>query len=187
MIKNNINDIDNDSLLKFIIKCDEKMIEEEYLFNPGLEVDYNIKQINNIKNNNSFNLFGLYNKDLFKLYKKISELLHEITSVEQIDFDRLNFYISSNIITQKNFDKNFFYDISAEIKPCYYGMYVLNSDNLIFKFNKEEVKLYNGDIFISNSKNVFNINSNNFTSIIFYISPLLYLNNQYFQKWIPII
>ena len=94
MIKNNINNIDNNLLLNFIIQCDEKMIEEEYLFNPGLEIDYKMKQINNIKNNNSFNLFGLYNKDLSYLYKKISELLHEITSIEQINFDRLNFYIS---------------------------------------------------------------------------------------------
>ena len=187
MIKNNINNIDNNLLLNFIIQCDEKMIEEEYLFNPGLEIDYKMKQINNIKNNNSFNLFGLYNKDLSYLYKKISELLHEITSIEQINFDRLNFYISSNIVTQNNFDENFYYDISAEIKPCYYGMYVLNSNNLIFNLNKKNVELLPGDIFISNSKNVFNINSNNFTAIIFYISPLLYLNNQYFQKWIPII
>jgi hypothetical protein len=67
-----------------------------------------------------------------------------------------------------------------------FGIISLDSEKTRLLINKEEFEIEPGEIIVSEAGNKI-VYSNRFKSIVFYVSPLSEIKNQYSQKWIPLV
>lgn len=187
MIKN-IKEINNKLLNTEYNKMISEMYEYSYKFNPGLKLGFKPKKISLI-DYKTFNFFSMYNRNIYILYKEISNLTKEYCIQNGVNFERNYFYILGNIVKNDYLPLNTYVNFAPNYKTTFVGFYVINSNNDEIIIDDEKIKLEPGNLIFlnSSSKILFEKISNEFTLLSFNISPLEYLYRQYYQKWIPLV
>jgi hypothetical protein len=67
-----------------------------------------------------------------------------------------------------------------------FGIISLDSQKSKVSINETDFEIHPGDIIISEAGNKI-VYYNKFKSIVFYVSPLSEIKNQYSQKWMPLV
>lgn len=187
MIKN-IKEINNKSLNSEYNKMISEMYEYSYNFNSGLKIGFKPKKISLI-DYKTFNFFSMYNKNIYILYKEISNSAKEYCIEKGVNFERNYFYILGNIIKNEYIPLDTYLNFAPNYKTTFVGFYVISSDMDEIFIEDEKIELTPGQLIFldSSSKILFKKISSSFTMLSFNISPLEYLYRQYYQKWIPLI
>jgi hypothetical protein len=186
---NKINSINNDLLNKEIDDIFAKMIEKKYHDTNGLLVSYEFNEEYSVFNENTFNIFTSYSKQINILYREIANLLKLKNESNNLNSEKSMQHISGKIFDLNNINKEYYYDYSSQLPGSYYGIYIINSNESSIMINEENLDVKDNSIIMITGKDkiLFNNINNNFKAIEFYILPLHYLNGQYYQKWCPIL
>ena len=183
-----ITSINNEYLKLSYLKMIDSM--HEYISNTkwGIRIPIKAKRVSLI-DYRTFNFFGLYNTEIYKLYKEISTLVKEKCIEKNINFERNYFHLLGNILENDKIPKGVNLRMAPNFKIEFCGIYVIDSnlDQIIIDGN--EIDLEPGLVVLLDpeSKVLFNKMSDDLTILYFNISPLEYLHRQYYQKWIPLV
>jgi hypothetical protein len=165
-----------------IIQNVENEKEDFYVFNQGKKAEFLYSQTS--INDFSFNIFQIYEKDIFDALQKIKEMFEEISSQYEINKKRNRYYISSNLET--NFIENFWHDSGGMKIPVFAGYWILESKNdAKIIFEKVEADVFPGTVIIFDASKKYSF-SNISAGISFNISTLSKIQQQYPQKWMPL-
>jgi len=188
MIKNIIN-INNDLLKKDINIIFSQMNEKMHIGSNGLLVKYSFDKEYSFFNEDQFNIFTTYNKQINHIYQNIAKCLKELNLESKLNSEKSMQHITGNLFYAHRSFKTHEYDYVSSLPGCYFGLYVIDSNNSTIYINDEETNLNDKDLLIisGNKKINFKDLGENFNAIEFYIMPLHYLNGQYYQKWCPVI
>ena len=165
-----------------------EMYEYVYKFNPGLKLGFKPKKVSLI-DYKTFNFFSMYNKNIYTLYKEISNITKEFCKASNINFERNYFYLLGNIVKNETIPLDVYVNFAPNYKTTFVGFYIMSSSQDEMFINDEKVELTPGQLIFldSSAKILFNKISNDFVMLSFNISPLEYLYRQYYQKWIPLV
>lgn len=154
-----------------------------YFFNSGNAADF-IKKVPSY-NFNQFNVFGIYDSNIFNLYKEILTMLKNECSNKEISFNKSEYYISSDYFNG-TVDKKFIYDFGGIGIPCFNGLVSLQKKEIVVYLNKEKQNITEGTVLIFEAGQEIQYESTEIECIYFNIAPIFMLQNQYPFKWIPI-
>jgi hypothetical protein len=189
MIKR-IKSIDNLFLKNNYLEMVDSMFEYVADINKGFgkNISKKAKKVSLI-DNNTFNFFGMYSKEIYTLYKEISELTKELFVIDRISFERSFPYLYGRILNTNVVPVGVPLNFAPNFRTAYWGLYVISSNNDRMVLDEEDINLEPGRLIIVDAKTkaMFNEFSNDFMAVVINISPLEYLHRQYYQKWIPIL
>lgn len=158
--------------------CNElKKTEKLYLFSNK---DEKIVYINN----SEYNLFHMYDIQMYSLFQKIVFLIKNTCLKHELSYSKNKYFIFSSLIEDQ--DPAFWYDAGGTSKPSMFGIVSLDLNKTQISINGTNIDMKIGDIVLSEAGNKI-IYSRPFKSIMFYVSPLSEVKNQYSQKWIPLV
>ena len=133
---------------------------------------------------NNYNPFFMHDEQMYFLFQKVSLLIKNTCEKYQFSYLKNKYFIYSSLIS------NFVFSESREIIPNIEGLDVppasYHKEGSWSSINEEEFEVEPGAIIISEAGNKI-VYSNKFKSIVFYVSPLSEIKNQYSQKWIPLV
>ena len=157
--------------------------ERVYFFSSGNKADF-------IKESFSyspaqFNVFGVYNPNIFNLYKKIVSVLKEECLNKEISFFGCEYYMSSDYF-KESVNSQAIYDFGGVGIPCFNGIISLQSTETIIYLNNKEKKLNYGDMLFFEAGQEIKYKEKEVEFIYFNIAPRFMIENQYPFKWIPI-
>jgi hypothetical protein len=137
------------------------------------------------------NIFTIYSKEVYALYKDICELINEACELYEIDKSKQMYMIYGK--TEKyNKDKNgTWYDYPGINIPFLHGFYILpeNGGKIFFQNNNTivEQEVTPGDLIINKPTDIIKFEVEDELNIIeFYISPIFALENNEPGVWIPV-
>jgi len=182
-IRKNINPILN---LKEDVESMSYKKEDVYRVEDG-----NLKKINTVYTY-SKNIFSIYSKSCYDLYKEISECLNDSYKLYEIDKHKQNYMIYGKL-EKYNKDKNKnWYDFPGINIPFMHGFYFINGNDIKINFqNNKNItveQVQSGCIILNKPTDLIKIETEIEIDVIeFYISPLFALKNNEPGVWIPII
>jgi len=152
--------------------------ETKYLFpNKNEEIVY-------INDKNKYNLFCMHDIQMHSLFQKIVILIKNTCLKHEFSYLKNRYYVYASLVEDQ--DPAFWYDAGGTSRPSMFGIISLDSNKTQLSINETIFDLEPGDIVLSEAGNKI-IYSRPFKSIVFYVSPLSEIKNQYSQKWIPLV
>lgn len=142
------------------------------------------EKIVNVYNKNSYNPFFMHDEQMYFLFQKACLLIKNTCEKYQFSYLKNKYFIYSSLIEDQ--DPSLWYDAGGTSRPSMFGIISLDSEKTKLLINEEEFEIEPGAIIISEAGNKI-VYSNKFKSIVFYVSPLSEIKNQYSQKWIPLV
>jgi hypothetical protein len=133
---------------------------------------------------NNYNPFFMHDEQMYFLFQKVSLLVKNACEKYQLSYLKNKYFIYSSLIEDQ--DPSLWYDAGGTSRPSMFGIISLDSEKTKLLINEEEFEIEPGEIIISEAGNKI-VYSNKFKSIVFYVSPLSEIKNQYSQKWIPLV
>lgn len=133
---------------------------------------------------NNYNPFFMHDEQMYFLFQKVSLLVKNACEKYQLSYLKNKYFIYSSLIEDQ--DPSLWYDAGGTSRPSMFGIISLDSEKTKLLINEEEFEIEPGAIIISEAGNKI-VYSNKFKSIVFYVSPLSEIKNQYSQKWIPLV
>jgi hypothetical protein len=189
MIKR-ISYIDNTFLKSNYLEMVDSMFEHVVDVNKGFgkNIAKKAKKVS-LVDNNTFNFFGMYSKEIYLLYKEISNSAKELFANEKINFERSFPYLYGRLLNNSTVPVNVPLNFAPNFRTAYWGLYIISSNNDKMVLENETINLEAGNLIMSNAqtKAVFNEFSQDFMAVLINVSPLEYLHRQYYQKWIPLL
>lgn len=168
---------DTSGLYKKIIDELDKS-EEIYIF------PQNNKEFVNVYDKNNYNLFFMHEEQMYFLFQKIVSLIKETCKTHEFSYSKNKYFIYSSLVEDQ--DPTLWYDAGGTSRPSMFGLVSLDSNISKVLINGTEFEIKPGDIIISEAGNKI-VYRNKLKSIVFYVSPLSEIKNQYSQKWIPLV
>jgi hypothetical protein len=154
-----------------------------YFFNSGNAADF-IKKAPSY-NPTQFNVFGIYDSDIFNLYKEIVAMLKNECLNKEVSFNKSEYYISSDYFNGP-VNKKFIYDFGGIGIPSFNGLVSLQKEEIVVYLNKERESVTEGTALLFEAGQEIQYESTEIECIYFNIAPVFMLQNQYPLKWIPI-
>lgn len=189
MIKR-IKTVDNVFLKNNYLDMVDSMFEYVANINKGFgkNIFKKAKKIS-LVDDNTFNFFGMYSKEIYTLYKEISDLTKEMFTIDRISFERSFPYLYGRILSNNIIPVGIPLNFAPNFRTVYWGLYIISSNNDKMVLDEKDINLEPGNLIIvdARTKAMFNGFSNDFMAVVINISPLEYLHRQYYQKWIPIL
>jgi len=168
---------DTSGLYEKIIKELNKS-EKIYTF---LESD---EKIFKMYDKNNYNLFFMHDEQMYFLFQKVTNLIKIACKEHEFSYSKNKYFIYSSLVEDQ--DPDLWYDAGGTSRPSMFGIISLDSHKSKVSINDTIFEIEPGDIIISESGNKI-VYSNKFKSVVFYVSPLSEIKNQYSQKWIPLV
>jgi hypothetical protein len=137
-----------------------------------------------IYNKNNYNIFLMHDEQVYLLFQKVSNLIKEACLEHEFSYSKNKYYLYSSLFEDQ--DPSYWYDAGGTSRPAMFGLISLDLNKTKVFINNTEFDVELGDILISEAGNKI-VYSNQFKSILFYVSPLSEIKNQYSQKWIPLV
>jgi hypothetical protein len=189
MIKK-INSVDNVFLKHNYLEMVDSMFEYVADINKGFgkRIAKKAKRVSLI-DNNTFNFFGMYSKEIYLVYKDICSAVKDIFAEDRVSFERSYPYLYGRILKNSSIPLEIPLNFAPNFRTAYWGLYIISSDNDKIVVGDKDIVLEPGMLilFKSSETGMFNNLSNDFMAVSINISPLEYLHRQYYQKWIPIL
>jgi hypothetical protein len=140
----------------------------------------------------SKNIFSIYTKDCYDLYKVLCEQLDIACSVYQIDKEKQKYMTYAKNVKYYPSDNKKWYDFPGINIPFIHGFYFATGKNINIYFKNgdtiTEQKINEGDIVLNKPTDLIKINVDFESDVIeFYIAPLFSLKNNEPGVWVPII
>jgi hypothetical protein len=162
----------------------EKIINElnksEKIYNfPNSE-----EKIVNVYNKNSYNPFFMHDEQMYFLFQKIFSVVKDVCKENDFSYSKNKYFIYSSFVEDQ--DLSFWYDAGGTSRPSMFGIISLDKQKTKISINDTDLEVNLGDIIVSEAGNKI-VYYNKFKSIVFYVSPLSEIKNQYSQKWMPLI
>ena len=126
----------------------------------------------------------IYDEQAHKILSDVVEAVKECCKKYDLSYKKNKYFLYSEIV--ENQDPNFWYDAGGNSKPSLFGIVSLDTSISNISINEESLILNPGDILVSEAGNKIKY-SKPFKSLVFYISPISTIKNQYSQKWIPLV
>lgn len=133
---------------------------------------------------NTYSPLCMYEEQMYFLFQKISSMIKEACIEHQFSYSKNKYFIYSSLVEDQ--DPEFWYDAGGTSRPSMFGIISLDLNETKVLINNTEFIVKPGDILISEAGNKI-VYLNSFKSIVFYVSPLSEIKNQYSQKWIPLV
>ena len=133
---------------------------------------------------NNYNPFFMHDEQMYFLFQKVSLLIKNTCEKYQFSYLKNKYFIYSSLIEDQ--DPYLWYDAGGTSRPSMFGIISLDSEKTKLLINEEEFEIEPGEIIVSEAGNKI-VYYNKFKSIVFYVSPLSEIKNQYSQKWIPLV
>lgn len=171
------DNFDTTGLYKKIINELSKS-EKFYTFSESNEK--NVK----LYNKYNYNLFLMHDEQMYLLFQKISHVIKNACIENEFSYLKNKYFINSSLVEDQDLD--LWYDAGGTSRPSMFGIISLDSNKSKVSINDTGFELEPGDIIISEAGNKI-VYYNKFKSIVFYVSPLSEIKNQYSQKWIPLV
>ena len=162
----------------------EKIINELNKSEKSYTFPESNEQVVKLYDKNNYNLFFMHDEQMHSLFQKISALVKNTCEKYQFSYLKNKYFIYSELVEGQ--DPSLWYDAAGTSRPSMFGIISIDSEKTKLLINEEEFELEPGDIIISEAGNKI-VYSNAFKSIVFYVSPLSEIKNQYSQKWIPLV
>lgn len=137
-----------------------------------------------INDKEEYNLFYMHNMQMYLLFEKVVSLIKDTCVKHEFSYSKNKYFIFSSLIEDQNPD--FWYDAGGTSRPSLFGIISLDLNKTKISINGSDIFLEPGDIVISEAGSKI-IYSAPFKSMVFYVSPLSEIKNQYSQKWIPLV
>lgn len=162
----------------FYEKISENPIKEDLIYSfPKLEPTSNLQVDLN-------NPLSMYDEQAYKILSDVVEAVKECCNKYDLSYKKNKYFLYSEVVENQN--PNFWYDAGGNSKPSLFGIISLDSVVLEVSINEDNLILSPGDILVSEAGNRIKY-SKPFKSLVFYISPISTIKNQYSQKWIPLV
>jgi hypothetical protein len=142
------------------------------------------EKISKLYNKNNYNMFLMHDEQMYFLFQKISNLIKTACIEHEFSYSKNKYFIYSSLVEDQ--DLSLWYDAGGTSRPSMFGIISLDSNKSKVSINGTDFEINPGDIIVSESGNKI-IYYNKFKSIVFYVSPLSEIKNQYSQKWIPLV
>ena len=142
------------------------------------------KKISKVYNKNNYNPFFMHDEQAYLLLQKVSYLVKSACKDHEFSYSKNKYFIYSSLIEDQ--DTSLWYDAGGTSRPSLFGIISLDSQKSKVSINDTDFEINPGDIIISEAGNKI-VYYNKFKSIVFYVSPLSEIKNQYSQKWIPLV
>ncbi len=133
---------------------------------------------------NNYNLFFMHDEQMYFLFQKVTNLIKIACKEHEFSYSKNKYFIYSSLVEDQ--DPDLWYDAGGTSRPSMFGIISLDSHKSKVSINDTIFEIEPGDIIISESGNKI-VYSNKFKSVVFYVSPLSEIKNQYSQKWIPLV
>lgn len=157
--------------------------EKIYLFSSGDKADFLYEK--SCIDENYFNYFSIYNKNINSALSKIKKLLINACNEYKISKNKNIYYISSSY--ENNFLEDYWYDFGGIKIPVFCGYWFLDTEkNSYIKIENKKINVENGSIVLFEAGCKISFSGIN-EGITFSLSTLSKIQNQYPQKWMPII
>jgi hypothetical protein len=168
----------NTNTLGFYEKVLDRSAKTEsfYLF-PNLEPTNNVQtQVNNP--------LSMYDEQAHKMLIDVIEAVKKCCKEYDLSYKKNKYFLYSEVV--ENQDPRFWYDAGGNSKPSLFG--IISIDNIVsnIEINENSLSLSPGDMVVSEAGNKIKY-LQPFKSILFYVSPISTIKNQYSQKWIPLV
>jgi len=137
-----------------------------------------------INNKNSYNLFFMHDSQMYLLFQKVVSLIKDTCIKHDLSYSKNKYFIYSSLVEDQ--DPSLWYDAGGTSRPSLFGVISLDSNKTKININGTETDLEPGAIVVSEAGSKI-IYSESFKSIVFYVSPLSEIKNQYSQKWMPLV
>jgi hypothetical protein len=160
------------------IKIELEKSERMYTFAKSDE------KISKVYNKNNYNPFFMHDEQAYLLFQKVSSLVKSACKDHEFSYSKNKYFIYSSLIEDQ--DPSLWYDAGGTSRPSMFGIISLDSQKSKVSINDTDFEINSGDIIISEAGNKI-VYYNKFKSIVFYVSPLSEIKNQYSQKWIPLV
>jgi hypothetical protein len=138
----------------------------------------------NVYNKNNYNPFLMHDDQTYFLFQKVSSLVKTACKDHEFSYSKNKYFIYSSLVEDQ--DLSLWYDAGGTSRPSMFGIISLDSEKSKVSINDTDFEINSGDIIISEAGNRI-VYYNKFKSIVFYVSPLSEIKNQYSQKWIPLV
>ncbi len=142
------------------------------------------EKISKVYNKNNYNPFFMHDEQAYLLFQKVSSLVKIACKDHEFSYSKNKYFIYSSLIEDQ--DPSLWYDAGGTSRPSMFGIISLDSQKSKVSINDTDLEINPGDIIISEAGNKI-VYYNKFKSIVFYVSPLSEIKNQYSQKWIPLV
>ncbi len=152
--------------------------EKAYSF-PSLN-----ENIFNVYNKNTYNLFFMHDEQMYLLFQKVCSMVKEFCIKYELSYSKNKYFAYASMVEDQ--DPQYWYDAGGTSRPSMFGIVSLDSFKTKISINGTNFDIESGGVLISEAGSKI-IYSEPFKSIVFYISPLSEIKNQYSQKWIPLV
>lgn len=137
-----------------------------------------------VYNVNTYNPLFMHDEQMYLLFKSLSEFIKEACKDYEFSYSKNKYFIYSSLIEDQ--DPSLWYDAGGTSRPSMFGIVSLDSKTTNLIINDTEFSIEPGGIIISEAGNKI-VYLEPFKSLVFYVSPLSEIKNQYSQKWIPLV
>lgn len=161
-------------------KIKEELDKSEKLYTFAMPNE----KISKVYNKNSYNPFFMHEEQMYFLFQKVSSLVKSACIEHGFSYSKNKYFIYSSLVEDQ--DLSLWYDAGGTSRPSMFGIISLDSQKSKISINETNFDINPGDIIISEAGNKI-VYYNKFKSIVFYVSPLSEIKNQYSQKWIPLV
>ena len=171
---------DNFDITGLYDKITNELNKSEKIYNfPNFE-EKNI----NVYNKNSYSPFFMHDEQMYFLFQKVVSLIKNVCKEHEFSYSKNKYFIYSSLVEDQ--DPSLWYDAGGTSRPSMFGIISLDLQKSKVLINDMEFEIGPGDIIVSEAGNKI-VYYNKFKSIVFYVSPLSEIKNQYSQKWMPLI
>jgi hypothetical protein len=126
----------------------------------------------------------IYNKNNYLLFQEVASLVKRACVSHEFSYSKNKYFVYSSLVEDQ--DPTLWYDAGGTSRPSMFGIISLDSQKSKVSINETDFEIHPGDIIISEAGNKI-VYYNKFKSIVFYVSPLSEIKNQYSQKWMPLV
>lgn len=162
----------------------EKITKELNKFEKIYTFPESNEKISKVYDKDNYNLFFMHDEQMYFLFQKISSLIKSACKEHGFSYSKNKYFIYSSLVEDQ--DPLFWYDAGGTSRPSMFGIVSLDLQKSKVSINDTNFEIFPGDVIISEAGNKI-VYFNKFKSIVFYVSPLSEIKNQYSQKWMPLV
>jgi hypothetical protein len=130
-------------------------------------------------------VFTIPDKEIYALFKDVTDLVKEHSKAQGLNFERNYFYIKSKLINDNKQHPHLF---APSFKNTFFGIINLSEQDLLIEGLDQKISLSSGSIEIFSSSDKINILfAENQRALSFNVSSCEFLSLQQPNTWLPII
>jgi hypothetical protein len=177
----NINGLNTNN----VFRLSESMHQDVYAYED-------FKKIESVTTDKPKNIFQEYNIEIYKVYRKISELLGEACNHYSIYKDRQDYFIKGKIFEYNKNNNNEIFDFPGRDIPVFHGFVVLGTEDIEQTYytdnDKKQFTFTKNTVTLSSPTNLINTKVKDRCMVIeYYLSPLSSILQNDQHLWIPIL